>query len=241
LSRRLCCAPQERWWPSNISRRIWFPIGEFGSGWISAFDAVTGQFIDNFKDQNNAVISIGGPGALWSLAFGDGEPNSDPVGVPPVPANALYFTAGPMQNGVFHGLFGTLTPIQADLTQGSDQQSLLSLSANPRLHSHGLGESDWIAIYCQDFGWVTRSAYQLRRSEIFIAHDEKNGELRRSDIYLERWPDAGTRSQMPLLTELSLLKIGIAIKISLLRSYACASSAVEPLRSFSLENLTYIR
>lgn len=96
-------------------------VGEFGSGWISAFDAVTGQFIDNFKDQNNAVISIGGPGALWSLAFGDGEPNSDPVGVPPVPANALYFTAGPMQNGVFHGLFGTLTPIQADLTQGSDQ------------------------------------------------------------------------------------------------------------------------
>jgi uncharacterized protein (TIGR03118 family) len=96
-------------------------VGEFGSGWISAFDAVTGQFIDNFKDQNNVVINIGGPGALWSLAFGDGEPNSDPVAVPPVPANALYFTAGPLQNSVFHGLFGTLTPISADLTQGSDQ------------------------------------------------------------------------------------------------------------------------
>jgi uncharacterized protein (TIGR03118 family) len=93
-------------------------VGEFGSGWVSAFDAVTGQFIDNFKDQNNMIISIGGPGALWSLAFGDGEPNSDPAGVP---ANALFFTAGPLQNNVFHGLFGTLTPIQSDLTQGSDQ------------------------------------------------------------------------------------------------------------------------
>jgi uncharacterized protein (TIGR03118 family) len=93
-------------------------VGEFGSGWISAFDAVTGQFIDNFKDQNNMVINIGGPGALWSLAFGDGEPNSDPSGVP---GNALFFTAGPLQNGVFHGLFGTLTPINADLIQGSDQ------------------------------------------------------------------------------------------------------------------------
>jgi uncharacterized protein (TIGR03118 family) len=95
-------------------------VGEFGSGWISAFDVVTGQFIDNFKDKNNMVISIDGPGALWSLAFGDGEPNSDPTGN--VPANALFFTAGPLDtNGVFHGLFGTLTPIQQDLIQGSDQ------------------------------------------------------------------------------------------------------------------------
>jgi uncharacterized protein (TIGR03118 family) len=102
----------------SFSRRV--IVGEFGSGWISAFDAVTGQFIDNFKDKNNMVISIGGQEALWSLAFGDGESNSDPTGN--VPANALFFTAGPLdQNGVFHGLFGTLTPIPADLIQGSDQ------------------------------------------------------------------------------------------------------------------------
>ena len=92
-------------------------VGEFGSGWISAFDAVTGQFIDNFKDPNNNIISIGGPGALWSLAFGDGEPNSDP----PSGVNSLFFTAGPLVNGVFDGLFGTLTPVKGDLTQGSDQ------------------------------------------------------------------------------------------------------------------------
>ena len=100
----------------SFSRRV--IVGEFGSGWISAFNAVTGQFIDNFKDQNNNVISIDGPGALWSLAFGDGQPNSDPAGQP---ANALFFTSGPLVNGVFHGHFGTLTPIMSDLTQGSDQ------------------------------------------------------------------------------------------------------------------------
>jgi len=91
-------------------------VGQFGSGQILAFDAVTGAFEGKFKDQNDAVISIGGPGALWALAFGDGEPNSDPASKP---GNALYFTAGPnFPNG---GLFGKLTPVGADLTQGNDQ------------------------------------------------------------------------------------------------------------------------
>jgi hypothetical protein len=41
---------------------------------------------------------------------------SDP---PNKPANALFFTAGPnFPNG---GLFGTLTPVDQDLTQGSGQ------------------------------------------------------------------------------------------------------------------------
>ena len=93
-------------------------VGEFGNGHLSAFDAVTGEFEGELKDQNNAVISIGGPGALWALAFGDGTPTSDPDPLNQ-PANVLYFTAGPnFPNG---GLFGTLTPVQADLTQGNDQ------------------------------------------------------------------------------------------------------------------------
>jgi len=66
-----------------------------------------------FEDQNNKIISING---LWALAFGDGLPNSDP---PNQPDNALFFTAGP--NFGHDGLFGTLTPVKADLTQGNDQ------------------------------------------------------------------------------------------------------------------------
>jgi uncharacterized protein (TIGR03118 family) len=92
-------------------------VGEFGNGHLSAFDVVTGQFAGELNDEKNVVISIGGPGALWALAFGDGTTNSDPKNNKP--ANALYFTAGPnFPNG---GLFGTLTPIPGDLTQGSDQ------------------------------------------------------------------------------------------------------------------------
>ena len=92
-------------------------VGQFGTGEILAFDAVTGKFEGELKDQNNNIISIGGPGALWALAFGAGVPNSDPANQPD---NALFFTAGPnFPNG---GLFGTLTPINPpDLTQGSDQ------------------------------------------------------------------------------------------------------------------------
>ncbi|MBV8175338.1 MAG: TIGR03118 family protein, partial [Verrucomicrobia bacterium] len=81
-------------------------VGQFGSGEITAFDAVTGRFEGKFKDPNNAVIRIDG---LWALAFGDGVPNSDPPGLPD---NALYFTAGP--NMGHDGLFGTLTPVAAD-------------------------------------------------------------------------------------------------------------------------------
>ncbi len=87
-------------------------VGQFGSGQILAFDAVTGKFDGTLNDQNDNVITISG---LWGLAFGDGEVNSDPANQPD---NALFFTAGP---GGQNGLFGTLTPIAADLTQGSDQ------------------------------------------------------------------------------------------------------------------------
>ena len=88
-------------------------VGQFGSGEILAFDAITGRFEGKFKDPNNSVISISG---LWALAFGDGLPNSDP---PNQPDNALFFTAGP--NFGNDGLFGMLTPVKADLTQGNDQ------------------------------------------------------------------------------------------------------------------------
>ena len=53
-------------------------VGEFGNGHLSAFDSVTGEFEGELNDEKNVVISIGGPGALWALAFGDGTTSSDP-------------------------------------------------------------------------------------------------------------------------------------------------------------------
>ena len=84
-------------------------VGQFGSGEIAAFDAITGRFQGMLQDQNGQVIQHDD---LWGLAFGAGNANSGP-------ANALFFNAG--LNDGKAGLFGFLTPVAADLTQGSDQ------------------------------------------------------------------------------------------------------------------------
>ena len=84
-------------------------VGQFGSGEILAFDAVTGRLQGMLEDQNSEVIKIPG---LWGIAFGAGNTNS---GQP----NALFFTAG--TNLGKGGLFGFFTPVAGDLTQGNDQ------------------------------------------------------------------------------------------------------------------------
>ncbi|MBV8140754.1 MAG: TIGR03118 family protein [Verrucomicrobia bacterium] len=87
-------------------------VGQFGSGEILAFDAITGRFNGKLRDQNNNVIVIPG---LWGISFGAGQPSPQSSG----PANALFFNAGIYRgNG---GLFGNLTPIPSELTQGGDQ------------------------------------------------------------------------------------------------------------------------
>jgi uncharacterized protein (TIGR03118 family) len=84
-------------------------VGQFGSGEILAFDAVSGLLQGTLKDQNNKVIVLS---AIWGLAFGAGNTNS---GGP----NELYFNAGiDKQTG---GLFGEIVPVASDLTQGNDQ------------------------------------------------------------------------------------------------------------------------
>ena len=87
-------------------------VGQFGSGTLAAFDDQTGKFEGYITDKNSKVISIAG---LWALSFGAGQPSPQSSG----PANALYFAAGIKSgNG---GLFGTLTPLSTELTQGNDQ------------------------------------------------------------------------------------------------------------------------
>jgi uncharacterized protein (TIGR03118 family) len=82
-------------------------VGQFGGGQILAFDAVTGHFQGELRNQDNNVISIPG---LWGLAFGAGNTNSGG-------ANQLFFNAGTPTSGL-HGFFA---PVSSDLTQGSDQ------------------------------------------------------------------------------------------------------------------------
>ena len=93
-------------------------VGQFGSGEILVFNPVTGRFKGKLNDQNNNVIQIPG---LWAISFGSGTLNGTeaPTPAPSGPANALFFTAG--INDEAGGLFGTLTPLPADLIQGNGQ------------------------------------------------------------------------------------------------------------------------
>lgn len=72
-------------------------IGNFGDGWIHAFNEVSGKFEGALLDQNGAPIAIDG---LWGLSFGGDNTNS---GL----ATELYFTAG--ANDEKDGIFGKIT------------------------------------------------------------------------------------------------------------------------------------
>jgi uncharacterized protein (TIGR03118 family) len=78
-------------------------VGNFGSGWVAAYNGFTKEFIGFVKNPDNSLLTIDG---LWSLTFG-GSGSSGP-------STTLFFSAGP--DGEKHGLFGTLTPVATEQT-----------------------------------------------------------------------------------------------------------------------------
>lgn len=74
-------------------------VGNFGDGWINAFDLTTGEFIGTLQDSTNAPIAIPG---LWALQAGNGKNGGD--------SQTIYFTAGFPGGGNLedHGLFGAI-------------------------------------------------------------------------------------------------------------------------------------
>jgi uncharacterized protein (TIGR03118 family) len=81
-------------------------VGQFGSGEILAFNFESGAFEGKLKDENDKVVKLDG---LWGIGFGNGTGAGS--------FNTLFFAAGP--DGEQHGLFGSLTPVAAELTQGN--------------------------------------------------------------------------------------------------------------------------
>ena len=71
-------------------------IGNFGNGWINAFDPKSGKLLGALHGKKGRPLAIKG---LWALKFGNGV-----IGTP----HTLLFTAGP--GGEEHGLCGDLTP-----------------------------------------------------------------------------------------------------------------------------------
>jgi uncharacterized protein (TIGR03118 family) len=73
-------------------------VGQFGSGKIIAYDAVSGRYRGMVKGFDHRPLRIEG---LWALSFGNGAAAG--------PANVLYFTAGIDDEA--HGLLGSLMPM----------------------------------------------------------------------------------------------------------------------------------
>jgi uncharacterized protein (TIGR03118 family) len=76
-------------------------IGQFGSGEIHAFNAVTGMWEAGMLDQNGAMLSIDG---LWGLTFGNNARSGSAI--------ELYFTAGPKDES--QGILGKLVPVSSE-------------------------------------------------------------------------------------------------------------------------------
>lgn len=96
-------------------------IGQFAgagdtqsSGLIAAYDLATGKLAGLLLDASGKPLAING---VWSLSVGNVSPNNRDVAAEP--AAQVYFTAGPNQQS--QGLFGFLTAVPAELTQGNDQ------------------------------------------------------------------------------------------------------------------------
>jgi uncharacterized protein (TIGR03118 family) len=96
-------------------------IGQFAgggntesSGLIAAYDLATGKFDGLLQDASGKPLAING---IWAISPGNVSPsNSDPAAAP---AAEVYFTAGP-KHGT-EGLFGYLTAVSTELTEGNDQ------------------------------------------------------------------------------------------------------------------------
>jgi uncharacterized protein (TIGR03118 family) len=94
-------------------------IGQFAgasdtpsSGFIAAYDLATGKFDGLLQDVTGKPLAVNG---IWALSPGNVSPsNSDAAAAP---AAQLYFTAVPNHGG----LFGYLTAVPAELTEGNAQ------------------------------------------------------------------------------------------------------------------------
>jgi uncharacterized protein (TIGR03118 family) len=83
-------------------------IGNFGDGWIHAFNALSGKLEGALLDPTGYPIAIDG---LWGLSFGGENTNS---GL----ATELYFTAGPNDEG--DGIFGKITATSGEQRGNSE-------------------------------------------------------------------------------------------------------------------------
>jgi len=96
-------------------------IGQFAgdgdtqsSGFIAAYALATGKFDGLLQDANGKPLAISG---IWAFSPGNVSPNNNDATA--APAAQVYFTA--VTNHGSGGLFGYLTSVPAELTEGNAQ------------------------------------------------------------------------------------------------------------------------
>lgn len=74
-------------------------VGNFGDGYINAYDPRTGRWLGTLRDQHQRRIHVDG---LWGIAFGNG--------VAMQKTSALFYAAGP--NDEENGAYGVIEPVK---------------------------------------------------------------------------------------------------------------------------------
>jgi uncharacterized protein (TIGR03118 family) len=92
-------------------------VGNFGNGFVNAFDSVTGAPLGQLRDPDGEPVQIDG---LWALRVGNGGSGGA--------TNTLYFTAGPF--GESHGLFGSLTTAAPGSPEGPAEAQWVQANAD---------------------------------------------------------------------------------------------------------------
>ena len=110
-------------------------VGNFGNGFITAYDPAAGTSMGSLENTSGVAISIPG---LWALQVGNGKSGGD--------ANAVYFAAGP--GGEQHGLLGSLQAGPALATSNPVVNGASFLS--------GIAQYSWITITGASLSSTTR-------------------------------------------------------------------------------------
>jgi uncharacterized protein (TIGR03118 family) len=84
------------------------------SGFIAAYDLATGKFDGLLQDESGKPLAING---IWAISAGNVSPSNNDAAA--APAAQMYFTSGP--NHGSGGLFGYLTAVSTELTEGNAQ------------------------------------------------------------------------------------------------------------------------
>ncbi len=137
-------------------------VGNFGDGFIHAYNATTGASLGVLKDPDGEPIQIDG---LWALKVGNGGNGGDP--------NDVYFTAGLF--GETHGLFGSLAPVAAGTPEGpAEAQMAIAALDVAKIKLNAVVQD---ILYGASFQQFRQDLRDLRSSLVTLARAEHDLDL----------------------------------------------------------------